>query len=99
MAHRSMPEVGAPAFRKVGRDPTFAVRCSRGSKMAAPGGRPTGALVGVEVWCSCPPIRRALLREAWMISRRFNVVFVHIPKTAGQSIEAVFLHEHDLTWD
>lgn len=34
-----------------------------------------------------------------MISRKFKTVFVHIPKTAGQSIESVFLEAHGLTWE
>ncbi|HEY5048244.1 MAG TPA: sulfotransferase family 2 domain-containing protein [Rhizomicrobium sp.] len=33
-----------------------------------------------------------------MLSRRFKTIFVHVPKTAGQSIERVFLKEHGLTW-
>jgi Sulfotransferase family len=33
-----------------------------------------------------------------MLSRRFKTIFVHIPKTAGQSIEHVFLEKHGLTW-
>lgn len=34
-----------------------------------------------------------------MISETYDTVFVHIPKTAGQSIERVFLSKHGLTWD
>jgi hypothetical protein len=34
-----------------------------------------------------------------MISEKFGVLFVHIPKTAGQSIEHVFLEKHGLTWE
>jgi hypothetical protein len=34
-----------------------------------------------------------------MYSARFKTIFVHIPKTGGQSIEHVFLAEHGLTWD
>lgn len=34
-----------------------------------------------------------------MISERFNTVFVHIPKTAGRSIDYVFIREHGLTWE
>jgi hypothetical protein len=34
-----------------------------------------------------------------LISHVHRTVFVHIPKTAGQSIETVFLDELGLTWD
>lgn len=34
-----------------------------------------------------------------MLSRPFRTVFVHIPKTAGQSVELVFLEAHGLTWE
>lgn len=34
-----------------------------------------------------------------MISHKFRTVFVHIPKTAGQSIETAFLNAHGLTWE
>lgn len=34
-----------------------------------------------------------------MISRRFGVIFVHVPKTAGQSIESVFVEREGLTWE
>jgi hypothetical protein len=34
-----------------------------------------------------------------MLSVRFNTIFVHVPKTAGQSIERVFLAQHGLDWD
>jgi len=34
-----------------------------------------------------------------MYSARFKTIFVHIPKTGGQSIEHVFFAEHGLTWD
>lgn len=34
-----------------------------------------------------------------MISRKFKFVFVHIPKTGGQSIEDLFLRLHGLTWE
>jgi hypothetical protein len=34
-----------------------------------------------------------------MISNRFNTIFVHIPKTAGQSVETIFLEQHKLRWD
>jgi hypothetical protein len=34
-----------------------------------------------------------------MFSERFNTIFVHIPKTAGQSIEQVFLEKHGLDWE
>ena len=33
-----------------------------------------------------------------MISDKYKCVFIHIPKTAGQSIEHFFLDVHDLTW-
>lgn len=33
-----------------------------------------------------------------MYSRRFSTIFVHIPKTGGQSVEHVFLAQHGLTW-
>lgn len=34
-----------------------------------------------------------------MISHDFKTVFVHIPKTGGQSVEHAFLQAHGLTWD
>lgn len=34
-----------------------------------------------------------------MISHKFRCIFVHVPKTAGQSIERVFLRLHGLTWE
>jgi hypothetical protein len=34
-----------------------------------------------------------------MLSERFKTIFVHIPKTGGQSIEHVFLEKHGLTWE
>lgn len=34
-----------------------------------------------------------------MISERFRCVFVHIPKTAGQSVEHFFLKLHGLSWE
>ena len=33
-----------------------------------------------------------------MISHRHKTVFVHIPKTGGQSVELAFLAEHGLAW-
>ena len=33
-----------------------------------------------------------------MISHQYKCVFVHVPKTAGQSIEHFFLNLHNLTW-
>jgi hypothetical protein len=33
-----------------------------------------------------------------MLSHRFQTIFVHVPKTAGQSIETVFLKQHGLRW-
>ena len=34
-----------------------------------------------------------------MISEKFETIFVHIPKTAGQSIETVFLSAQGLSWE
>jgi len=34
-----------------------------------------------------------------MLSRKYRTIFVHIPKTGGQSIETVFLRAHGLTWE
>ncbi|MCK6370200.1 MAG: sulfotransferase family protein [Gammaproteobacteria bacterium] len=34
-----------------------------------------------------------------MISHRYRTIFVHVPKTAGQSIELVFVQKSGLTWE
>ena len=34
-----------------------------------------------------------------MISQLYKTIFVHIPKTGGQSVEMVFLDAHHLTWN
>lgn len=34
-----------------------------------------------------------------MISDKYKCIFVHVPKTAGQSIEQVFVKLHCLTWE
>ena len=34
-----------------------------------------------------------------MLSTKFKCIFVHIPKTGGQSIEHVFLKLHNLSWE
>ena len=34
-----------------------------------------------------------------MICHRYKVIFIHIPKAAGQSIEGVFLRKMGLTWE
>src|SRR5437764_11835271 len=34
-----------------------------------------------------------------MISHKYRTIFVHIPKTGGQSVENVFLTLHGLTWE
>jgi ribosomal protein L35AE/L33A len=33
-----------------------------------------------------------------MISQKFKTIFVHIPKTGGQSVEMAYLREHGLDW-
>jgi Sulfotransferase family len=33
-----------------------------------------------------------------MLSHRLKTIFVHIPKTGGQSVEHMFLRAHGLTW-
>ena len=34
-----------------------------------------------------------------MISHKFNALFIHVPKAAGQSVEAFFLDLHGLEWE
>lgn len=34
-----------------------------------------------------------------MLSRQHRTIFVHIPKTGGQSVETVFLRSHGLNWE
>ena len=34
-----------------------------------------------------------------MISHKHKTIFVHIPKTGGQSVESVFIEDEGLTWD
>lgn len=34
-----------------------------------------------------------------MIDRKHDAVFVHVPKTGGQSVEKVFIERNGLTWD
>ena len=34
-----------------------------------------------------------------MIDRKHDVIFVHVPKTGGQSVEKVFIERNGLTWD
>lgn len=34
-----------------------------------------------------------------MISSKHKCIFIHVPKTAGQSIEQLFLKENNLTWE
>lgn len=34
-----------------------------------------------------------------MYSKKFKTLFVHVPKTGGQSIEHIFIAEHGLTWE
>lgn len=34
-----------------------------------------------------------------MISQKFKTIFVHIPKTGGQSVEMAYLREHGLDWE
>src|SRR5689334_2187766 len=44
-----------------------------------------------------------ILEKYWnlgkMLSHRFQTIFIHVPKTAGQSVERVFLEKHGLTWE
>lgn len=34
-----------------------------------------------------------------MIDRKHDLIFVHVPKTGGQSVEKVFIERNGLTWD
>lgn len=34
-----------------------------------------------------------------MVSHKYNTVFIHVPKAAGQSVEAFFLDLHGLQWE
>lgn len=46
-----------------------------------------------------PKVPQPSSKTHWpVISRKRNVLFVHIPKTGGQSIESVFLRDAGLAW-
>lgn len=44
------------------------------------------------------PILDPIARDIDVLCHTYKCIFVHIPKVAGQSIEHVFLHLHDLSW-
>ena len=50
-----------------------------------------------------PPIllafRDGFVTFGTMISHKFNALFIHVPKAAGQSVEAFFLDLHGLEWE